>query len=296
MYDEIVALDLDVVASEANFLWLPFGEYAAVLGAYGERAGVVLHVFPRACGSRSVPPRRTTGSSRCCGPRWKTAPPAPDRRRSTRGRSRSPVPVGPSWRRCPRARCTAAFVVREVAEERALRAQLRQVAFESLEKLADIVARARRDQARRNSRGRRPGRRAGRATIPRCGHGSRCRDGVRRRGGSPGAPAEGRRRSTESRPSDRVVTDEAVDAVVDRSPARSSPSKPTPTSTSGSTLSAPASACSWSGRQTLRASLRGRSSRVPRPADLATSRVLTPESSRTARRRAPRSSGRTATG
>ena len=46
VYDEIVALDLDVVASEANFLWLPFGEYAAVLGAYGERAGVVLRVFP----------------------------------------------------------------------------------------------------------------------------------------------------------------------------------------------------------------------------------------------------------
>ena len=42
----ITDLGLDVVASEANFLWLPLGEPAAVLGEYSERAGVVLRPFP----------------------------------------------------------------------------------------------------------------------------------------------------------------------------------------------------------------------------------------------------------
>src|SRR5690349_10051197 len=44
--DGIAALGLDVVESEANFVWLPQGEQAAVLGEYCERAGVVLRPFP----------------------------------------------------------------------------------------------------------------------------------------------------------------------------------------------------------------------------------------------------------
>ncbi len=44
--DGIAALGLDVVESEANFVWLPLGEHAAVLGEYCERAGVVLRPFP----------------------------------------------------------------------------------------------------------------------------------------------------------------------------------------------------------------------------------------------------------
>jgi histidinol-phosphate aminotransferase len=39
-------LDLPVVASEANFLWLPVPDDAAVLGEYCQRAGVVLRPFP----------------------------------------------------------------------------------------------------------------------------------------------------------------------------------------------------------------------------------------------------------
>ena len=46
VFDTITELGLDVVASEANFLWLPLGEYSAVLGEYSERAGVVLRPFP----------------------------------------------------------------------------------------------------------------------------------------------------------------------------------------------------------------------------------------------------------
>ena len=45
VYDMITELGIDVVPSEANFLWLPLAEYAAVLGAYSERAGVVLRPF-----------------------------------------------------------------------------------------------------------------------------------------------------------------------------------------------------------------------------------------------------------
>jgi histidinol-phosphate aminotransferase len=46
VYEAIVDLGLPVVASEANFLWLPIPEQAAVLGEYSERAGVVLRPFP----------------------------------------------------------------------------------------------------------------------------------------------------------------------------------------------------------------------------------------------------------
>ncbi|MDQ1430393.1 MAG: histidinol-phosphate aminotransferase [Actinomycetota bacterium] len=46
LFAAIADLGLEVVASEANFLWLPLGEYAAVLGEYSERAGVVLRPFP----------------------------------------------------------------------------------------------------------------------------------------------------------------------------------------------------------------------------------------------------------
>jgi histidinol-phosphate aminotransferase len=42
----ITDIGLDVVASQANFVWLPMGEHAAVLGDYSERAGVVLRPFP----------------------------------------------------------------------------------------------------------------------------------------------------------------------------------------------------------------------------------------------------------
>ena len=44
--DGIADIGLDVVDSQANFVWLPLGEYAAVLGEYSERAGVVLRPFP----------------------------------------------------------------------------------------------------------------------------------------------------------------------------------------------------------------------------------------------------------
>jgi len=46
VFDALTDVGLDVVASEANFLWLPIGEPAAVLGEYSERAGVVLRPFP----------------------------------------------------------------------------------------------------------------------------------------------------------------------------------------------------------------------------------------------------------
>lgn len=42
----IASIGLDVVESQANFVWLPLGEHAAVLGEYSERAGVVLRPFP----------------------------------------------------------------------------------------------------------------------------------------------------------------------------------------------------------------------------------------------------------
>jgi histidinol-phosphate aminotransferase len=45
VFAAIADLGLAVVASEANFLWLPLGEYSAVLGEYSERAGVVLRPF-----------------------------------------------------------------------------------------------------------------------------------------------------------------------------------------------------------------------------------------------------------
>ena len=46
VFDALADLGLEVIASEANFLWLPLGEHAAVLGEYSERAGVVLRPFP----------------------------------------------------------------------------------------------------------------------------------------------------------------------------------------------------------------------------------------------------------
>jgi histidinol-phosphate aminotransferase len=46
VHDALSDLGLDVVPSEANFVWLPLGEHAQVLGEYGERAGVVLRPFP----------------------------------------------------------------------------------------------------------------------------------------------------------------------------------------------------------------------------------------------------------
>ncbi len=46
VFDAIADLGIDVVDSDANFLWLPLAEYASVLGAYCERAGVVLRPFP----------------------------------------------------------------------------------------------------------------------------------------------------------------------------------------------------------------------------------------------------------
>jgi histidinol-phosphate aminotransferase len=42
----IAELGLVVVPSQANFLWLPLAEHAAILGEYSERAGVVLRPFP----------------------------------------------------------------------------------------------------------------------------------------------------------------------------------------------------------------------------------------------------------
>jgi histidinol-phosphate aminotransferase len=44
--DGLVDLGLSVVESEANFVWLPIGDYSAVLTEYCERAGVVLRGFP----------------------------------------------------------------------------------------------------------------------------------------------------------------------------------------------------------------------------------------------------------
>ena len=44
--DGIAELGLDVIESQANFVWLPLGEQSAVLGEYCERAGVVLRPFP----------------------------------------------------------------------------------------------------------------------------------------------------------------------------------------------------------------------------------------------------------
>ncbi len=44
--DGIAELGLDVIESQANFVWLPIGEQSAVLGEYCERAGVVLRPFP----------------------------------------------------------------------------------------------------------------------------------------------------------------------------------------------------------------------------------------------------------
>jgi histidinol-phosphate aminotransferase len=44
--DGLAELGLPVVDSEANFVWLPIGDYSAVLAEYCERAGVVLRGFP----------------------------------------------------------------------------------------------------------------------------------------------------------------------------------------------------------------------------------------------------------
>jgi histidinol-phosphate aminotransferase len=44
--DELAALGLPVVPSEANFVWLPLPAHAAALGGYAERTGVVLRPFP----------------------------------------------------------------------------------------------------------------------------------------------------------------------------------------------------------------------------------------------------------
>jgi histidinol-phosphate aminotransferase len=46
LFGELEGLQLPVVPSEANFLWLDLPEDAAVLGDYAERAGVVLRPFP----------------------------------------------------------------------------------------------------------------------------------------------------------------------------------------------------------------------------------------------------------
>ncbi len=46
VFDGITEIGIPVVESEANFLWLPIPEHAAVLGEYSERAGVVLRPFP----------------------------------------------------------------------------------------------------------------------------------------------------------------------------------------------------------------------------------------------------------
>ena len=46
VHEGLAEIGLDVVASEANFVWLPIAEHAAVLGEYGERAGVVFRAFP----------------------------------------------------------------------------------------------------------------------------------------------------------------------------------------------------------------------------------------------------------
>jgi histidinol-phosphate aminotransferase len=45
VYDAITELAVDVAPSEANFVWLPLGEHAAVFGQYCERAGVVVRPF-----------------------------------------------------------------------------------------------------------------------------------------------------------------------------------------------------------------------------------------------------------
>lgn len=44
--DELLALGVPAVRSEANFVWLPVPEHAAALGARSEREGVVLRPFP----------------------------------------------------------------------------------------------------------------------------------------------------------------------------------------------------------------------------------------------------------
>lgn len=46
VYDAVSELGIEVVPSEANFLWLPLAEQASVLGEYCERAGVVVRAFP----------------------------------------------------------------------------------------------------------------------------------------------------------------------------------------------------------------------------------------------------------
>ena len=45
LHDAIAELGVEVVRSEANFVWLPLGEPSAVLGEYCERAGVVVRPF-----------------------------------------------------------------------------------------------------------------------------------------------------------------------------------------------------------------------------------------------------------
>ncbi len=50
----LAALGLPVVASDANFVWLPVPEHAGALGGYSERAGVVLRPFPDVGGRITV--------------------------------------------------------------------------------------------------------------------------------------------------------------------------------------------------------------------------------------------------
>jgi histidinol-phosphate aminotransferase len=45
VHDAILELGIDCAPSEANFVWLPLGEHAAVFGQYCERAGVVVRPF-----------------------------------------------------------------------------------------------------------------------------------------------------------------------------------------------------------------------------------------------------------
>ena len=61
VFDAITDIGLPVVESDANFLWLPIPEHAAVLGEYSERAGRGVAAVPRrrrACHHRHG--RRTT--------------------------------------------------------------------------------------------------------------------------------------------------------------------------------------------------------------------------------------------
>ena len=216
VYDEIVALDLDVVASEANFLWLPFGEYAAVLGAYGERAGVVLRVFPEVRAGHDRSPRGERPILKVL--RAATEDGAAGYQRAWGSPARSNWRTRPTSACCSRCRGSLqrTLVARPGGGGTSASPSAASVAFESLEKPADIVARARRHEAG-----------AARERVvhlaadvaPRFfdpAAGRDVRDVVRRSEGSRGAPAEDRRRLREVVPVIGIVTDDAVDAVIDR--------------------------------------------------------------------------------